>query len=1156
MMRFSLLSLFLLAAAVPAVRGQAPIYSKDIKPFLARYCLECHSEKEPEGGLNLTSYKSMQAGGDHGPVLMAGKPDDSRMVRMVEGKTKPVMPPRKARQPSAAEVAQLRAWIAAGAKDDGAATTVFLPSIKPRLAQAPPVSSVAYRPDGKLLAAGSLGVVYLIDPDKGEIIGKLDGQTERVTAVAISKDGLFLAVASGATGSVGEVRLYRSSAGSLPGPQPTVVLKAHQDLVYDLAFRPDGKLLASCGYDRLIHLWDAATGQLVRTLRDHSDAIYAVAFSPDGKLLASGSADRAVKVWDVVTGKRLQTLSEPTDWVYTLAWHPQGRLLAAAGVDKSIRVWEVSAQGGKIVQSAFAHEMGVSRIGFSVDGKTLYSVGEDQTFKSWDAGRLVERFVYPRQSDVVMTFALRPDQKQLAIGRFDGALVLLDETTGKVQAQPLPRKTKPPTISKLMPSNGVRGRTVKLLLDGKDCEDASEAISTISGARTTVAPAGQAGSVEVQLTIPPQTPAGMYQISLKSAAGQSAPSPFTVDLFPSINEIEQRASARTAAKIKLPATVVGKIDRAGSVDWFRFEARQGEQLGVQVLTAAVGSKLEPILQLADDQGQVLTESNNGLLAYVAPRAGTYALGIRDRDYRGDAAMSYRLHIGTIPIVTGLFPLGAQRGSEVKLQLFGVNLPSDSISFKVPADAALGARLPIPVATAGEAALGNPTLVVGEFPDVVAGAKDTQLPVPGTANGRLEKAGSADLWRFAARKGQRVIVEVEARRIGSPLDSLIEILDESSRPVALATLRCVSMTYVTFRDHDSAVGGIRIESWNDLAINDYLLVGTELIRIRALPKNPDDDCQFFSASGQRIGYLGTTPTFHPQGQPMYKVALHPPGSTFPPNGLPVVTLYARNDDGGPGHGKDSRLVFDPPADGVYQVRIRDSRGQSSPLHSYRLTVRPPRPDFRVQFNPTAPTVSKGSALPINVTAERLDEFDGEIRLQLQNVPPGFRAPPTSILPSDISASLALFAEASATVPANQPPLKLVAKASIGGKEVVREVTGALPKLIEPGDIITTTEQSEVAVRPGGTVRLSVQIERRNGFKGRVPVEVRGLPHGVRVLDIGLNGILITEKESSRTFQIYAEPWVKPTDHPFVVLAKREGKNTEHAAQSVLLRVVGK
>jgi hypothetical protein len=103
-------------------------------------------------------------------------------------------------------------------------------------------------------------------------------------------------------------------------------------------------------------------------------------------------------------------------------------------------------------------------------------------------------------------------------------------------------------------------------------------------------------------------------------------------------------------------------------------------------------------------------------------------------------------------------------------------------------------------------------------------------------------------------------------------------------------------------------------------------------------------------------------------------------------------------------------------------------------------------------------------------------------------------------------------------------------------------------------LTTTVEDTVTVRPGGETLLTVRIERRNGHAGRVPVEVRGLPHGVRVLDIGLNGILITERETSRTIVLHADPWVAPTEHPFVVLSRSERKGTEHAAKSVLLRVV--
>jgi hypothetical protein len=218
------------------------------------------------------------------------------------------------------------------------------------------------------------------------------------------------------------------------------------------------------------------------------------------------------------------------------------------------------------------------------------------------------------------------------------------------------------------------------------------------------------------------------------------------------------------------------------------------------------------------------------------------------------------------------------------------------------------------------------------------------------------------------------------------------------------------------------------------------------------------------------------------------------------------------------------------------------------------VRPPRPAFSVRFNPTAPSVWKGGAVPVSVSVTRTDGFDGPIAVRLENLPPGFSAPATSVPEGEQSTTFALWAEVNAATPEKGLPLKLVARAMIDGREVVQEATGRLPRAVEPGDLSTTTGQSEVALKPGQEVRLLVQIERRRGFKGRVPIDVRGLPHGVHVLDIGLNGILITPDETRRTIVIYAEPWVKPQEHPFVVLARREGRNAEHAAKSVLLKVV--
>jgi hypothetical protein len=1163
MTRSWLLSALALALCTGRLTAQQPpSYARDVRPFLTKFCLECHNTREAKGGLDLETYKGLRAGGDNGEALVPGQPDASRMVLRVEGKQKPQMPPRKARfHPSAGEYAVLRAWVAAGARDDSAAVKVALPAIKSHLHLAAPVTALAYSPDGAYLAAAAYKTVHLFNPHGLADHDALKEAGGPVTALAFSHDGKSLAVAVGNSGEPSELRLYAlPPRGKVAQaiPPPLRVPSAHEDVIQQMAFSPDGKLLATCGYDRQVKLWDTATFKEPRILKEHSDSVYGVAFSPDGTLLASGAADRAVKVYDAATAKLLYTLGEPTDWVYAVAFSRDGKHLAAAGADRSIRVWEVSPTAGRVVQSVFAHEAPVTKLVYAPGGKTLYSVSEDRTVKAWDTARMVERKVYDRQPEAVLALAAPPDGTQLALGRYDGALVLLDEATGKVQAQPLPVKPKPPTATKVSPSLGQRGQAVRLRFEGKSLDGVTELVASQAGVTSRLLSEGRgATTLEAEITFPTNTPPGVYQLRLKNAAGESGPLPFTVDPFPAVKEQEPNNSPGTGQKIALPATVAGVLDRAGDVDYYRFEARAGQQLGVLV-QAAAGSKLSPFLTLTDASDRVLAEGGDGHLGYRFKEAGTYAVGVRDQEFRGGGSMQYRLHLGDLPVVTAVYPLGMQRGTEAEVHLDGVNLgPAQAVKVKAAADAAPGTRLPLNLNAPKGTPLGLKSLVVGEFAEVQAGEGAAgALPVPGTANGRIARPGATDTWRFPAKRGQRLLLEVNARRLGSPLDSYIEILDPQGKPLPRAVLRPSAKTYVTFRDHGSSDPGIRIEAWSEFAMNDYVYVGTELLRIKDLPPNPDADCAFFSDRGQRLGYLGTTPTHLSMGTPMYKVSIHPPGTTFPPNGFPVVTLYYRNDDGGPGFGRDSQLTFDPPADGEYLVRVGDSRGQGGPGYAYRLTVRTPRPSYNVAFNPTAPAVWKGGAVPVTVSAERIDGFDGPIAAKLENLPPGFRAPATTIPAGENSTAFALWADATASSPPmTVPALKLTARAVIEGKEVRRDVTGGRPTAVEPGEIVTTTGQSEVTVRPGGQARLTVQVERRKGFKGRIPLDVRGLPHGVRVLDIGLNGILVTEEQTSRTVVIYCEPWVAPTNHPFVVLARHEGSGREFAARSVLLKMAG-
>ena len=609
---------------------------------------------------------------------------------------------------------------------------------------APPISALAYSTDGKWLAAGTRGTAYLIDPGTGAIAKEYAGQTERVTALAWSHAGL-LAVASGLPGKSGIVRIF--DALDEKANKPVAEIAAHADAVYALEFSPDGKTLATAGYDRTVKIWDVkATDKPALILKDHSDAVYALRFHPDGKLLATGAADRAVKVWDTATGKRLYSLGDSTDWVYALAWSRDGKRLFAAGVDKSIRVWDAGPDGGKLVQSQFAHRSGVLKLLGPDPGGTLYSVGEDRIVKAWTAETLKEENALAVQPDSILAAALRPDGSQLALGRFDGVLELLDPKTGKVQHAPLPAKPKPPAVK---------------------------------------------------------------------------------DRYPRFDEKGSTESAKTAVKVAWPATIGGVLARPGATNFYSFDAKAGDELGFEILVGAADpKKFDPTLSLADDSGKVLTESTGHLLGYRISKAGTYAIAVTDREFRGGADFSYALSLGRIPIVTGVFPLGIPRGVETTVRLRGVNLGSaDGIAVKMtaPVTSAFGSRIPVPVPKIGDALpLGSASVAVGEFPTFT----DKSLTVPGTFDGVLTAGGESQTVLFAAKKGERLAVEVHAARLGSKLDSVLEILDGAGKPVERATLRSVAQTFTTFRDHDSQAPGIRLDTWNELRTNDYLYVGSD------------------------------------------------------------------------------------------------------------------------------------------------------------------------------------------------------------------------------------------------------------------------------------------------------------------------------------------
>jgi len=410
----------LIPVAAPAQEAP-PSYEKDIAPILRSYCAGCHNDKDREGKLSLETYAQLLQGGeDHAEPVKPGDPDASFLIRSIEGKEKPKMPPKDEPQLPDAERALLRKWVAAGAPGPAQDVSILQSLTVPKVAaaaQEKPVTAAAYSRDGALLALARAGSVEVRDAVTETVRANLAGLSGKVNAVQFTADGAQVIIAGGITGLTGMAQLRNAAGGEVVRE-----FGGHADVLYDAELSPDGAMLATAGYDRVIKLWNVSDGALLRTIDVHKGAVFDLAWHPGGRVLASASADETVKLWRVSDGVRLDTLNQPQGEMNAVLWTRDGEHLLAAGKDKRIHLWKfVSREAPALnppVHSRFAHEAGVTALALSADGKHLLSAAEDRSLKLWSVPDLVLEHAFAAQPDVAAVLAARGDG--FLVARMDG----------------------------------------------------------------------------------------------------------------------------------------------------------------------------------------------------------------------------------------------------------------------------------------------------------------------------------------------------------------------------------------------------------------------------------------------------------------------------------------------------------------------------------------------------------------------------------------------------------------------------------------------------------------------------------------------------------------------------------------------------------------
>jgi len=763
----------------------------------------------------------------------------------------------------------------------------------------------------------------------------------------------------------------------------------------------------------------------------------------------------------------------------------------------------------------------------------------------------------------------------------------------------------PPSVSYISPVGMQSGTTARFEIQGRNLAGTTEVIFDapgLSGKLTDIAdvpekitgpkagedleaqvPLGKKQKANLEVTAAKDALPGIHRFRVKTPLGTSNMMALAVGLLPEVTKREKSQLEAGAApqSFNLPSTLIGSIDGPGDHDTYAFEGKAGEDVVFRVQASELGSKLSSMLVLKDDGGQTLasaglnTNRRDAVLTYHVERAGKYAITISDRDEGGGNGYFYRLDAGALPYVKSVFPLGVQAGQAARISVTGVNLGGLGNVTVHPPDASEGwTTMSLDAIGNGIRPVNDIRLAVGDAPEIeevepnnsVEQAQTINLPI--TINGHI--AGGADhggkpdedYFRFSARKGQKLSIDVAAARLGSPFDSVIEILDAHGNSIPRATVRCLNETTTTLSDRDSRTDGIRLVSTSGLHEGDYLMVGDELDRIDYIPDQPDADTILKGFGGLRVAYLGTSSDVHAVNTPVYKAQILPPDAAFPSNGLPVFHLTWRNDDGGPGYGSDSMLDFLVPADGDYVVHLKDVRGLEGPDFAYRLSIREETPDFRLTAEPANPNIPRGGTTAVTVSLDSIRDFDGPIRIEVKGLPRGVSASEATILPGQTSATVVLTASADVDSDAHPAPILFVGHAKVDGRDLSRIANREedkdqplqLASITPAPDVTVTTPVREVALEPGKEVTVTLNISRQNGFSGRVPCLVENLPPGVRVVNVGLNGVLVTEAQTSRTFTLRAEDWAKPIVRPIYVVAVVESNSsTRHPSAPILLKV---